>query len=215
MIKFFNMPWHMVPIVAIDTETTGIKAGVDRAVSCALVRFEGGNAVASHDALINPCRDIPTEASAIHGITRSDVDAAPTIEEFFSSQHVKEILKDAQPLAYNAPFDREMVWRVAFEDWTWPWLDPMVIIKHIDRYERGKGRHTLSASCERHGVTLNGAHSAIHDARAAGELFLKIAPKFMGTESPNDFTLGGMLCIQRALEAKQWDDFMRWKAAQP
>ncbi len=214
MIQFFNTPWHQVPIVVIDTETTGIKPGVDKAVSVALVRFEQGKFVDSLSSFIDPRRPIPSEASAIHGITGSDVDGAPTIDEFFGSTRAAELLRGAQPAAYNAQFDREFVTREAFDDWTWPWLDPLVFVRAVDRYAKGKGRHTLLAACERHHVQLNGAHSALHDAKAAGELLYKVVPKSLENERLNtsSLDLGRLLLLQARIGATNWFEFQAWLA---
>lgn len=214
MIHLFSKPWDQVPLVMIDTETTGIRLGIDRAVSCALVRFEGGKQVDWFSSLINPCGNIPLEATAVHGIQDRDVQNSPTIEEFFSEPRVKQLLSGAQPAAYNAPFDREMVWRPAFEDWSWPWIDPLVFVKHHDRFAKGPGRHKLDTSCERHGIVHHGAHSAQHDALAAGELFYALIPKLWAGEQL-DGTLGHLLKRQAEFAAQQWHDLMNWKASQP
>ncbi len=214
MLSHFNANWQSVPIVVIDTETTGVAPGIDRACSIALVRFEQGKAVDWISSFIDPKRDIPPEASAIHGIVGSDVHGAPTIEEFFGAHRPRELLKGAQPCAYNAPFDREFVQREAFDDWNWPWLDPLVFVRRVDRFAKGKGRHTLIAACERHGVTLHGAHSAIHDARAAGELFFKIVPRALEEENlhPSTLELGRLILLQKRHEACDWFDFAAWRA---
>ena len=214
MIQFFNTPWQQVPIVVIDTETTGVVPGVDKACSVALVRFENGNAVDWLSSLIDPKRDIPPEASAIHGILGIDVHGAPNIDEFFDTQKARELLRGANPCAYNAPFDREFVQREAFADWSWPWLDPLVFTRAVDRYAKGKGRHTLAVSCERHEVTLHGAHTAVHDARAAGELFYKIVPKYLALPENklDSIDLGRLLLCQKRQELVNWFDFQSWVA---
>ncbi len=211
MIQYFHTPWRDVPLVVIDVETTGIRIGIDRAVSCALVRFEKGCPVDWVSSFIDPGMPIPSESTAIHGITDSVVMGAPTIEEFFASGRAIELLSGAQPAAYNAPFDREFVPRTAFSDWLWPWIDPLVFVRSVDKYARGKGRHTLSAACERHKVKLESAHGAMADAKAAGELFYKIAPSALASAAD----LRSVLKSQRELEIGQWEDFAAWKASQP
>lgn len=215
MIQHFNTVWNLVPTVFIDTETTGTRPGLDAACQVALVRFENGKFVRCEHSLVNPGRDIPPEATEIHGIANDHVRDAPTLEQFFDGESVKSILKGAQPAAYNAPFDREFVAREAFEDWSWPWVDPLVVVRKVDRFAKGKGRHTLSAACERHGVELLGAHSALSDARAAGELFYRIAGKAIEDEIGDyrvTFCLGRFLLWQKHFEASQWHDFSSWLA---
>lgn len=69
----------------IDTETTC--ATPDRGV-CDLAILEldvNAQEVARHESLIDPQRLIHPEASAIHGLSNSDVADAPTMAEYFSS----------------------------------------------------------------------------------------------------------------------------------
>ena len=213
MIKLFNEPWHSVPTIWIDTETTGTNPAHDRAVQVGFARFEGGTCVATLDHLVNPGnKAIPPEATAIHGITDAMVQMAPRVHEVFAQKDVRELLEGAQPAAYNAPFDRHFVPPFG-DDWTWPWLDCLSAIRVLDRFVRGKGRHKLETSCARHGVELPKAHDAGADAKAAGELFYKVMPKLEVVHS--ETTLGWLLGWQRHQEAEEWFRFHEWLSRQP
>jgi DNA polymerase-3 subunit epsilon len=210
MIKFFNEPWESVPTAWIDTETTGTKVGKDRCCQIAVVRFERGAQVGMAEDFINPGIPIPTEATAIHGITDLSVKDAPSIESFMARADVQELLEGAQPAAYNAPFDKNFVPPFG-EDWTWPWLDCLSLVRKVDRFAKGAGRHRLEATCKRHGIELIGAHGAGPDARAAGQLFYKLAR----VEFPAGYTLGQALGWQRRVECEEWIRFMGWLSTQP
>lgn len=209
MLKCFNEQWDSVPIVVIDTETTGARPGRDRAVSFGLARFENGVFVAGFEQLVNPGIQIPAEATAIHGITDEMVAGAPALLDAFSDPRGQELLADAQPAAYNAGFDRHFVPPFG-EDWTWAWLDALSAIRSVDRYAKGAGRHRLEPSCARHGVDLLKAHSAGADARAAGELLFKVGPQFYGKKS-----LGDALKLQAFSEAEERHRFLSWLSRQP
>lgn len=221
MLKLFNERWDRVPTVWIDTETTGTQPGFDRAVQVGIVRFEGGKPVGTFEALCDPGMPIPAEASEIHGITNDMLDTAdaPRIELVFAEPEVVRLLEGAQPAAYNAGFDRHFVPPEAFEDWTWPWLDSLSLVRVVDRYVRGKGRHQLKTACARHGVRLEGAHTAAQDACAAGELFYRLAPDLVAAERLDDHdrncTLGSLLRWQRQQEANEWWRFNDWLSRQP
>jgi len=213
LLRLFNSPWNEVPVCFIDTETTGKSPGKDRAVQVAIVRFECGKAVGSFSSIVSP-RGVPIspEATAAHGYTDADVADAPSIESIFQLADVQRLLRDAQPGAYNAAFDRHFVPPFT-EDWTWPWVDSLSLVRLIDRYERGAGRHKLSAAAARHGVKLDKAHDAEADARAAGELFYMLGPQvFVGGGT---WTLGQVLRWQRVAEAEEWARFMGWLSKQP
>jgi DNA polymerase-3 subunit epsilon len=204
-----------VPIVSIDTETTGTGDG-DVPCEIALVRFEGGKVVATVGSRVNPGIPIPAEASAIHGISDDDVRDMPSAATWMATPEVREVLSGAQPLAYNAEFDRRMFPFHGCPDLLsseWPWLDCMLMLWHLDRYVGGKGRHKLTSACERHGVKLEGAHSAVADATAAGELFYVLAPKVFAEHKP--ITVGKALELTLACRAAKWADFESWKARQP
>jgi DNA polymerase III subunit epsilon len=204
--------WDSVPIVVLDFETTGIRPGIDRAVEAGLARFEGGKLVRQLGSLLDPQMPIPAEASGIHGIGDADVAGKPLVTEFFARDDVAELLQGAQPAAYNAGFDHWFVPPWALADWTWPWLDALTLVRAVDRYARGDGRHRLSAACARHGVALANAHRADDDARAAGELFFKLMAGDLWPEPP---CLGDLLGWMRQQDALQWSDFNGWLARQP
>lgn len=209
-----------MPTAWIDTETTGVCPGIDRAVQVGLARFEGGKLVGSGVQRVNPGIPIPPQATAIHGITDAMVVDMPTIENVFAGEPATVLLTGAQPSGYNANFDRHFV--PPFGDWAWPWLDALSLVRVVDRFERGKGRHRLEAACARHGVKLSKAHDAEADAIAAGELFYALMPKLSdvlrnqtrGPEFP-DVTMGALLCWQKEQEAAEWFRFNEWLARQP
>lgn len=210
MLALFTQPWSAVPSCWIDCETTGVRPGVDRAVEVGLVRFEAGVSVGEFRSNVNPGIPIPEAASAIHGIKDADVVGAPSIAEVFALPEVAGLIEGANPAAYNASFDKNFV--PPFGDsWAWPWLDSLSLVRVVDRFERGAGRHKLTAAAARHGIKLAAAHSAVHDARAAGELFYLLAARQFDAKS----TLGNLLLWQRQQEAQSWFDFQSWLSRQP
>lgn len=208
MIRYFNTPWPDVPTVWIDTETTGVRFGIDKIVEIGICRIERGEVVGAFSSRVNPGIPIPTDATEIHGITDADVAGAPLIEDIVANSTVCALLEGAQPGGYNCPFDREFV--PPFGDWLWPWLDCLTLVRVVDRYAKGPGRHKLSAAAQRHGIVLENAHSAFADAHAAGLLFYKLAPSLYGESAK----LGEMLAQQRVHEANEWRRFHEWLSRQ-
>lgn len=208
-LKLFIQLWHAAPTVWIDTETTGTSPVEDRACEVALVRFEGGKPVGEFSSRVHPGRAIPAEATAIHGIDDAMVADAPSIGNVFALKEVRRLIDGAQPGAYNAGFDRFFVPPFG-DEWAHPWLDALSLVRVVDKWARGKGRHKLEASCARHGIELVGAHGALPDARATGQLFYKLAPDVL-----DDWTIGEALRWQRHQEAESWFDFHSWLSKQP
>lgn len=163
-----------VPLVAIDTETTGKDPAVDRIVEIACVVWERGQVTARHRWLVNPERAIPAEALEVHGITDDDVKDKPLFRAV--CHEILAVLEGKIPLAYNADFDRmflnEELLRAGAAGTKGPpaarrgieWIDPLVWARELQKDEKGK---SLGDVAERVGVTLERAHSAVADAEAA------------------------------------------------
>ncbi len=210
MLRLFNQPWDRVPITVIDVETTGVIPGWDEVVQIALVRFEDGKAVARATSLIEPgFRSIPEDATAVHGISNAMVKGAPRLHHWFED-HAAPLLKGAQAAAYNAHFDRAFVPARHFDDWTWPWLDPLAFVRSLDRFVKGSGRHKLEAACARRGIEIEKAHDALCDTEAAGRLLFKIIPEAFKKPA----TLGAVLAWQRHVDVDDWFDYNSYAVKQ-
>lgn len=203
--------WHKGPLVAFDTETTGVDPTNDRIVTATvLVIGAQPGQIIERSWLLDPGVEIPTAASDIHGITtekaraegRQPVDVLPEIVIALS-----EAWTNRWPVvAYNAPFDltildhelaRHGLGSIAEEGGPGLVIDPLVCDRRLDMFRKGK--RTLTATCEHYGVRLDGAHDAKHDAIAAARVAWRLAEKY-----PN-------VLQERPLEQLQ-DDQARWYA---
>jgi DNA polymerase-3 subunit epsilon len=211
MLRYFNQQWDTVPLVVLDTETTGKYPGRDRTVQVGIVRFEHGVVVGSAWSYVDPGMPIPAEATAIHGITDQQVAGAPTLAEYFSQAEVVRLVTDAQPGGYNCGFDKRFLPPIGSVDWDWPWADSLTLIRKVDRYVGGKGNQKLAAACSRHGVELANAHDAAADAKAAGELLYKLGRE----QFPKPYTMGKLLSWQLRAEAAEWERFHIWRSGLP
>lgn len=172
-------PWWHHNIVIHDVETTGLEADQDRVVEVGFARFEQGELVDAWGSLVFPEREIPQEATNIHGISTADVSTAPMF--IGTLPDALRISRGAWPAAYNASFDKQFwtreVGRLALAPMRTPifsdrflWLDPLVWVRHIDGIW---GKNKLTVACERYGITLEDAHRAQDDATAAGLLLFR------------------------------------------
>ncbi|MCO4746377.1 MAG: 3'-5' exonuclease [Proteobacteria bacterium] len=175
------MKWKHLPIVAFDTETTGLSPFIDdRIIEFAAVALtlddEGRVAdVVEHSWLINPERDIPPKVVEITGITSADVAGAPRFAEMADT--IRDLLAGAVTVAHNYPFD------LGFLTSEYARLDqvapvPLAEIDTIDlsmkAWPDARG-HKLSDVCKRLDVVLEGAHRATNDALACGKCFTELA----------------------------------------
>ena len=172
------------PIGVFDLETTGIDVAADRIVTAHVgVLAADGTVLQSHDWLADPGIPIPEQATAVHGITTqrarlhghlasavvADVTAA--LRDLFS--------RGIPVVAFNANYDFSLLLAecqrhgIAPIEAPTPVIDPLVMDKAFDRYRRGKRR--LTDVAEHYGVSLEDAHDAAADARAAGRVAQAIA----------------------------------------
>jgi len=89
--------------VILDTETTGLDASA-RIVSLAVIDRDGRALI---DTLVNPGRPIPRDATAIHGITDSDVRHAPSMAVL--APQLESITSLRPTYIYNSEFDLKML----------------------------------------------------------------------------------------------------------
>ncbi len=173
-------------MVAFDTETTGIDVETDRIVTAYL----GDSRKHALKWLIDPGVPIPTEATAIHGITSTVAQkggrpAAMAISEIVAA--LAQVLRSGAVVAFNARFDFTLLDREcrrhsgipleeAMERPVRPVVDPLILDWHLDRYR--PGRRTLDASCQAYGVSFRSAHEAQGDALAALELARSIGRRY-------------------------------------
>lgn len=79
------MSWHTEPMVALDTETTGVDIETDRVVSAAVIHV-GRDGAKPKTWLADPGIEIPAGATKIHGIT--------TEQARTHGAHPKDVIED-------------------------------------------------------------------------------------------------------------------------
>jgi DNA polymerase III subunit epsilon len=158
------------PFAAVDVETTGLfpEAG-DRIVELAIVELDptAQEITRTYSTLVNPRRDVgPTR---IHGITASDVVAAPAFGEI--SGDAAAMIDGHVLVAHNVRFDLGFL-RAGFRavGVCMPEL-PAVCTLHLASrfFDKAEGRG-LHQCCAHAGIPLTEAHTATGDATATALL---------------------------------------------
>jgi DNA polymerase-3 subunit epsilon len=154
------------PVAIIDFETTGLTPGADRVIEVAVARVDAhGDVRLVLDTLINPMRRV--SATEIHGITDTDVADAPRFADI--AGELVEALSDCVVAAYNVYFDISFLNAELFSvgvDHEPPHFCLMYLRPMLGLGARCK----LDVACQSHGIEYEPAHTASHDALAAGKL---------------------------------------------
>jgi DNA polymerase III subunit epsilon len=181
--------WPTGELLGLDFETTGIDRFNDVPVSYALVSVVEGVVVRSWSGLIDPGRDIPAEATAVHGIsTERARDEGMPLREAISlvSDAVLAASARGVPLAgMKLDYDLTILetqardlcgWGPIERGWCGPVLDAVVIDRHFDPDR--KGRRTLTDLCSHYGIDIANAHDASADAIASIEVLFALALRY-------------------------------------
>lgn len=161
--------------VYLDTETTGL-GYEDEVVDIAVV---GAGGEVLLDTLVRPLRPIPAVASAIHGLTDSDVAAAPSWDLIYP--RLRECVCDRVVVVYNAEFDRRLIGqcctRWGLEEVVADWHCAMrAYADFFGEPGRGGGYrwHPLERAVRTFGA-VPGGHRALADALACRAVVLGMA----------------------------------------
>jgi len=166
-----------------DCETTGTDVTRDEIVSLALIQLDGDGAeTGRYTGLVRPTREIPAEATAVHGISAADVADAPSFSDIASELRAR--LGDAVFVAHNVGFDLPML-QHAFEragieyapDATACTLEAFRLLEPL------ADNHRLQSICERRDIALEGAHEALSDVLATAELLRVVLAEGIAPET--------------------------------
>ena len=163
--------------IVFDTETTGMDpADGDKLVEIGCVEvidFMPTGRV--YHQYINPERDVPAGAVAVHGLTNEFLADKPTFSQIF--HEFTEFIEGATLIAHNASFDMKFInWEL--KSVGYPSI-PSRYVKDTLQMARQKfpgAPATLDALCRRFNIDLSGRelHGALLDAELLAEVYLEL-----------------------------------------
>ena len=172
-----NRPLRELTFTVFDTETTGLNPrGGDEIISIGAVRIVNNRILSKEtfDRLVNPQRSVPAESVKIHGIDPQVLKTKPTIDIILPLFH--RFALDTILVAHNAAFDMRMLQlkeKTTGIKFINPVLDTLLLSAIV---HPAHDNHSLEAISERIGVRVVGRHTALGDAMATGEIFLRLIP---------------------------------------
>jgi len=186
-----------------DLETTGLNPTEgDEIISVGAIRVVNGRLLQNErfEQLVDPRRSVPWTSVRIHGIHPEMLQGQPTIDAVLPMFH--DFIKDTILVAHNAAFDmrflqlKEKQSGVRFVN---PVLDTLLLSAVVHPSHED---HNLEAIAKRMGVRILARHTAMGDAVATGEMFLKFLPLLSQQQ---------ILTLKEALEASQKTFYARQK----
>lgn len=169
--------WLEADPLVLDTETTGLD---DQAEVVEISVIDASGQVLL-DTLVRPSGAIPSEASAIHGITDDDVATAPAWPEIH--ERLVELVTGRLVIAYGADFDMRLIEQTAARHGLeWAKSETSCAMRLYAQYngEWSESRSSwrwlkLGVAAEACGINAGGAHRALADCRMALGVLRKLA----------------------------------------
>ena len=163
--------------IVLDTETTGLKpADGHRVVELGCVellnRIPTG---ATFHVYLNPDRDMPAEAFAVHGLSSDFLKDKPRFAEV--ADDFIDFIADAPIVAHNASFDHgflchelKLISRPGIS------FERVVDTLMLARRKHAAGPYSLDALCARYGIdnSRRTKHGALLDAEILAEVYLEL-----------------------------------------
>ena len=163
--------------VLFDTETTGLDPATgDRIIEIAAIELIRDLPTSRHfHRLIDPERDVPEEATRVHGYARGHLIGQPRFADIVDE--MLEFFGDAPLVAHNAAFDFGFVnaelARLS--------LPPLHAGRMIDTLALAKARfpgmpNSLNALCNRFSIDLSErtTHNALLDCRLLADVYVEL-----------------------------------------
>ena len=163
--------------IVLDTETTGMDPTTgDKIIEIGCVELENHIPTGRHlQIYINPEREIPADAIAVHGITNEFVADKPVFAQVYTE--FLEFIKDGKLVIHNAEFDMKFInyelGQVGHPAIGW---SNVIDTLGMARKKFPGSPASLDALCRRFGIdnTERTYHGALLDSELLAEVYLEL-----------------------------------------
>jgi len=163
--------------IVLDTETTGLSPleGHRIVEIGAIELINHVPSARTFHVYLNPERDMPKEAEAVHGITAAFLKGKPLFKEVVTD--FLEFLQDAPLVIHNASFDMAFI----NHELARAGQSALEMARVIDTLQLARQKHpmapnSLDALCKRYGIDLSrrSKHGALLDSELLAEVYLEL-----------------------------------------
>jgi DNA polymerase III subunit epsilon len=163
--------------IVFDTETTGLDPDQgDKLIEIGCVELIGGVQTGkTYHQFVNPERDIPDAATAIHGITLQQVRNCPVFGEI--ADDFLAFIGDAPLVAHNAEFDFKFINAELRNINRAPVpMSRMIDTMHMAKRQFPGARVSLDSLCARLGVdtSTRTKHGALIDSKILADVYIEL-----------------------------------------
>ena len=187
-----------IPIVILDTETTGLFPEMGhRVVEIGAIRLENWQEVGQINTLLQPNRKMEAKASHVNGITDADLVGQPTFADV--AAEMLALFHGALLVAHNAKFDAGFLGMEFFIQGMQtgkpvvqlanPWLCTLELARGYFHF----GRNNLGHIARLLGVRSGNAHRALSDVYTTAEILKRMVKEL---ERQRLTTVGDLLYAQ-------------------
>ena len=166
-----ELPIRERSVVAFDCETTGLRVEKNHnIIEIALVKHNPDGSIEEWSTLIKPTKRISPSNQAIHGISTSMVQKAPSFEAIYPK--LQAFIADCILVAHNAEFDIGFL-KAEAERNQLPVISDVTVVDTLAMSRRffGFPRNNLSIVAHRFQLMTPHAHRALPDARNTMHIF--------------------------------------------
>jgi len=158
----------------VDLEATGTGSNA-KIIQIGIVLIENGIITKTYETDVNPHEELDEHIKELTGLNDERLGRAPEFSQV--AAEVYELIQDAIFVAHNVKFDANLLAEALF----WEGFD--LLTPRVDTVELAQvfyptfDKYSLGNLCNLLDISLENAHTALADAQATAQLFLKIQDK--------------------------------------
>ncbi|KKT73419.1 MAG: polymerase III, epsilon subunit protein [Microgenomates group bacterium GW2011_GWA2_44_7] len=155
----------------VDLETTGISSRHDRIIELAVLKVQDNKIQDSLSTLVNPEIPLPPFIEHLTGITRAQLEQAPTFAEI--KDHLVELFEDTIFVAHNARFDYWFIKEALKRHGISLSLKQLCTVKLFRALHPKLGSYNLDSLISAYKLKIDRRHRAWNDAKVLFDFYLK------------------------------------------
>lgn len=160
----------------VDLEATGTGA-LASIIQVGIVLVEAGQIVGSYATDVNPHEPLDKHIVNLTGITDEQLAQAPTFSQV--AGEIYDLIKDCIFVAHNVHFDANLLAEQLFMEGYELRTDRVDTVELAQVFFPTLEKYSLEALSDSLSLELDSAHTAIADARATAQLFIKLQEKIL------------------------------------